>query len=158
MIPGRLSLHSTKRQACQSIAEIACGTDDFSTLCTAVTAAGLDGALSEGTWTVFAPTNAAFAALPDGVLDAVLADEDLLTSVLLFHVVADHELYAEDLRCTHLLEMASGKDSRTVCTHNSVFQKGAGNSRDVDAMPEIVTTDIGACNGIIHVIDNVMLP
>lgn len=125
--------------------------DDFSTLCTAVDLAGLGDALSGGMWTVFAPTNAAFEALDPDLLDTVLGDTDLLQNILLFHVVADHVLYAEDLACTHVLHMASDDDSRTVCKGGDVFQKGAGNPRD--AMPEIVQADVGACNGVIHVID-----
>jgi transforming growth factor-beta-induced protein len=138
------------------LAEIACGTDDFSTLCTAVTAVGLGDALSgDGPWTVFAPTNAAFEALDQDLLAAVLADADLLTSVLLFHAV-DKVLFAHDLECSHLVHMASGGDSRHVCTDDGVFQKGSGNPRT--AMPKIVDADIGACNGVIHVVDQVMLP
>lgn len=107
-------------------------------------------ALGDGTWTVFAPTNKAFEELGD-LLDAVLADSVLLTDVLLFHAVADHALFAEDLQCTHLLHMANGEASRTVCHDYAIFQKGVGNPRN--DMPEIVDTDIRACNGVVHVVD-----
>lgn len=111
--------------------------------------AGLDEALSEGHWTVFAPTNQAFEELGD-VLDAVLADVDVLTNILLFHAV-DKVLYADDLVCTHRVHMASGDDSRTVCVGSDIFQKGGDNvSSD---KPKIISADIGACNGVIHVID-----
>ena len=73
----------------QSIAEIASGDENFSTLVTALDAAGLvDTFASAGDFTVFAPTNDAFAALPDGVLDAALADNELLTDVLELHVLS----------------------------------------------------------------------
>ncbi len=111
--------------------------------------ARLVDALSEGHWTVFAPTNTAFEELGD-VLDAVLADVDLLTSILLFHAV-DKVLFAEDLECTHLIKMASGDNSRTVCVGSDIFQKGGGNPRS--DKPKIISADIGACNGVIHVID-----
>lgn len=92
--------------------DIACGADDFSTLCTAVQAAGLGDALSEGHWTVFAPTNEAFANLGD-TLDAVLADKALLTDILLFHAV-DDVVGSDDLVCNTgggngLVEMANGQ-------------------------------------------------
>jgi uncharacterized surface protein with fasciclin (FAS1) repeats len=152
MLPGRLNIGggdsapapAPAPEDCQTIAEIACGVDDFSTLCAAVTQAGLADALSEGEWTVFAPLNSAFAELGD-TLDAVLGDLDLLTSILLFHAV-DKPVFAEDLRCAHLIHMANGDDSRTVCHDNgNIFQKGAGNPRN--NMPKIVDADIGACNG-----------
>ena len=103
------------------------------------------------------PTNEAFAALPEGVLDAVLADVDLLTSILLFHAVPG-SVFAADLECGALVTMASGVNSRTVCTAGSIFQKGGGNPREPASMPEIIATDIEACNGVVHVVDNVMLP
>lgn len=136
------------------IAEIACSTDNFSTLCAAVTEAGLGEALSSGSWTVFAPTNRAFTKLGN-TLDAVLADKPLLTDILLFHAV-EGEVFSTDLECTARVKMANGDESRTVCRRGSVFQKGAGNPRN--DMPEIISADIEACNGVIHVVDEVMLP
>ncbi|KAL3903803.1 MAG: hypothetical protein SGARI_005220, partial [Bacillariaceae sp.] len=144
--------------------QIACGADDFSTLCTAVKAAGLGEALSSGKWTVFAPTNEAFAKLGD-TLDAVLADTALLTDILLFHAV-DDVVGSEDLVCNTgggngLVEMANGQDSRTICEHTAsggeaIFQKGGSNPSN--AKPEIIMTDIKTCQGYIHVVNEVMLP
>ncbi|MBC8097841.1 MAG: fasciclin domain-containing protein, partial [Armatimonadetes bacterium] len=73
----------------QTIVDLAVATPDLSTLVTAVQAAGLVDVLAdpEAEWTVFAPTNDAFAALPEGALDALLADTELLTRVLTYHVV-----------------------------------------------------------------------
>ena len=107
-------------------------------------------------FTVFAPNDDAFGNLPDGTVEALLDDIHALTNILLFHVVAGHVLEADDLHCTDKIEMANGDDSRTVCKGHDIFQKGAGNSRS--KMPEIIATDIEACNGIIHVVSEVMLP
>ena len=138
-------------------AEIACSLDDFSTLCTAIQTVGLDDDLNEdGQWTVFAPTDAAFSKLDDDLFNSILSDHGLLKDVLLFHAVANDVVYASDLECKNTIQMANGKNSRTVCRGASVYQKGAGNSRD--DMPEIIESDIAACNGILHVVDEVMLP
>lgn len=130
-------------------AALACSLPDFSTLCTAVGKAGLADALSGGKFTVFAPTNEAFKKLGD-LLDTVLADVDLLKNVLLFHAV-DKILYAEDLECTHTVAMVNGDKSRTVCVGGNIYQKGGSNPRS--DMPKIITADVGACNGVVHVID-----
>jgi uncharacterized surface protein with fasciclin (FAS1) repeats len=166
---------------CKTIAEIACGTDDFSTLCTAVVAAELDGTLSgDGPFTVFAPTNDAFAALPDGTLEFLVSDEGIetLTDILLYHVVAGEALFSSDIVTAEvcaggmdegLIEMANGEDTRTICCHScgeKIFQKGAGNPREAgtsafdnqDIWPQLVATDVEACNGVIHVVNNVILP
>ena len=81
------------------------------------------------------------------MLNAALADTDLLTNILLFHAV-DEEVFSEDLVCTGLVGMANGQDSRTVChgpDGDGIFQKGGSNSRDM--MPEVTTADVEACNG-----------
>ena len=120
--------------------------DDFSTLATAVSAAGLVDALREdGPFTVFAPTNEAFAALPDGALDMLLADTDALAEVLLYHVVAD-EIYAADLTNGAMVETLQGQ-SITVS-----LSEGA----EIDDA-SVTATDIPARNGVIHVIDGVLL-
>jgi uncharacterized surface protein with fasciclin (FAS1) repeats len=147
----------TGNKKCSTIAEIACSTAGFGTLCTAVKAANLDDVLGgKDTFTVFAPTDQAFGDLPHGTLEALLNDKKALTDILLFHAVAGKKVYSKDLECTHTIEMANGKESRTVCRGKGVFQKGAGNPRK--NMPRITSTDIEACNGLIHVINGVMLP
>ena len=135
--------------------------ENFSMLCTAVTKAGLGGALSSGLWTVFAPTNDAFDMMPEGTMDAMMADSKMMADVLMFHVVANKEVFAADLRCQHVLKMGNKKYSRTIClsgSMNGIFQKGAGNSRRAADMPMLMTMDMAACNGLIHVVNNVMLP
>ena len=133
-----------------STADMLCSLDKFSVLCSAVVTAGLTEELSTGTWTVFAPTNAAVQKLDPTFRDAVLSDPVALNNILGFHAV-DHILYAEDLACTHLIRMFNGDDSRTVCKGSDVFQKGGGNPRT--AMPKIIQADVGACNGVVHVIN-----
>ena len=77
------------------LAEIACTTPDFSTLCSLVVEAGLDDDLSEGLWTVFAPNDEAFE-------KADLSDIDDISDVLLFHTVANDKLYLDDLTCSEV--------------------------------------------------------
>lgn len=83
-------------------------------------------------------------------------DTNALQNLLLYHVVVDKTLFAKDLHCTTLVEMANTHDTRTVCRGSSTYQKGAGNSRD--AMPKIVKADIAMCGGVIHEVDHVLLP
>jgi uncharacterized surface protein with fasciclin (FAS1) repeats len=118
----------------------------LSTLVAAVKAAGLQGTLaSPGPYTVFAPTNEAFAALGEETLAAVLADRALLTDILLYHVAAG-ELVAADVLSRSSITMANGE---TVTVNaGAVEVNGAG----------IVATDIMAGNGVVHVIDAVLLP
>jgi transforming growth factor-beta-induced protein len=129
-----------------SIAEIAIGNDDFSTLVTAVQAAGLVDLLSDCSqeFTVFAPTNDAFAALPPELLEAALADTELLTAVLTYHVVPGTVLAADVV----------GLSSATTVQGEDIAVDGTVLNGSVN----IVATDIEACNGVVHVIDAVLLP
>jgi transforming growth factor-beta-induced protein len=134
--------------------DIACGTDDFSTLCSLLTDYDLALTLSRGNWTVFAPTNAAFEELEE-----ILAtlEEETFINVLLYHTVPNKVLLSDDLNCGELLEMANGKDTRTKCDDGKVtYQVGSGNPDDSE--PAFVEVDIVACNGVIHILDKVMLP
>ena len=130
-----------------SIAEIAVGDENFSTLVTAATAAGLVDLLSDceaGPFTVFAPTNDAFGALPAELLEAALADTDLLTTVLTYHVVPGTVLAADVV----------GLSSATTVQGEDIAVDGTVLNGTVN----IVATDIEACNGVVHVIDGVLLP
>jgi uncharacterized surface protein with fasciclin (FAS1) repeats len=119
---------------CSTIADIACDSEDFDTLCTLLMEYNLTENLSEGTWTVFAPNEDAFA-------KATLPRADgTVKHILLFHVVPGKEVFADDLVCTETLKMANNKFSRTVCRGTTVYQKGNGNDRD--GMPQIITSDI----------------
>ena len=121
----------------------------FSTLATAVTEAGLVETLKgEGPFTVFAPTDEAFAALPAGTLDALLADIPALTDVLLYHVVSG-EVLAEDVVGLSAAPTAQGSEISIEVVDGAVILNGN---------VEVVTTDVLASNGVIHVIDGVLLP
>jgi len=125
---------------------------------------GVGESLKSGTWTLFAPNNEAFLKLPPDYVDVVTSNNEQLKKLLLFHAVPGTALYAEDLPCRageNLLEMANGKDTRTICEDvrpREPFPKyQKGNFNCDDKPPEIIVTDVGACNGVIHAIDDVML-
>ena len=133
----------------QTIAEIAAGDARFSTLVTALQAADLVDTLNgEGEFTVFAPTNDAFASLPEGTLDAVLADPDLLTTVLLYHVVSGKAL-ASDVVGLEEIRPLDGGSFRVEVRDGKVY---------LNDNIQIILTDILATNGVIHVIDGVLVP
>jgi len=132
------------------IVDTAVAADDFNTLVAAVQAAGLvDTLKSEGPFTVFAPTDAAFAALPEGELDGLLADTDALTGVLTYHVVAGEYLASETAAGEYALETVQGDTVDVVVTADgAVTVDGAS----------VVSADIVTSNGVIHVIDSVITP
>jgi uncharacterized surface protein with fasciclin (FAS1) repeats len=131
-----------------NIVAVAQGNADFSTLVAAITAAGLGDALSgEGPFTVFAPTNAAFEALPAGLLEKLLLPEnkETLTSILLYHVVPAKVMAAD---------VAAG-DVNTM--EGSAFAVTTEGGVKVNAS-NVTATDVAASNGVIHVIDAVLVP
>ena len=130
------------------IVAIASGNEDFSTLVAAVAAAGLVETLQGvGPFTVFAPTNDAFAALPAGLVDKLLLPEnkDLLVKILTYHVVSGTVL-AADVTAGDVPTVEG--QNITITTDMGVQVNGAN----------VVATDILASNGVIHVIDAVILP
>ncbi len=140
--------------ATKTITEIAAANPDFSTLVTAVKAAGLADTLNgPGPYTVFAPTNAAFAALPAGTVETLLKPENkaTLTKILTYHVVAGKNMAADIMPGT--LTTAEG-GTITVSTENGkvILTDGKGGKATV------TKTDIEASNGVIHVIDAVLQP
>jgi len=139
----------TKEQAeMGDIVEIAEAAGDFSTLLTAVGAAGLVETLKgDGPFTVFAPTDEAFAAMPEGTLDALLADNEALTDVLLYHVVPG----------AVTAEQVVGLDSAQTVGGGSVSIRVEDGKVFVDDA-EVLATDVLASNGVIHVIDQVIVP
>ena len=132
-----------------TIVDIAAGNEDFSTLVTAVTEAGLVETLSgEGPYTVFAPTNAAFDALPEGTLDSLLEDPSgALTEILQLHVIAGEVDSAA-------AAAAAGTCVETLGGEVKVEEVDGGLT--IGGAP-ISTTDLEASNGIIHVIDAVIV-
>jgi uncharacterized surface protein with fasciclin (FAS1) repeats len=129
---------------CETIVEIAAGNPDFSILVDAVVAADLLDTLSgNGPFTVFAPTNEAFEDLGDSVLNPLLnrpKNKAALQDILLYHVIPG-EIFADDLDDGICVETANGDE--VYITLNPAKVNDA----------KIITTDIEACNGVIHVID-----
>ena len=140
--------------ATQNIVQIASGNSDFSTLVAAVKAAGLVDTLSgAGPFTVFAPTNEAFAALPAGTLDSLLKPENkgTLTSILTYHVVSG-SVFAKNVTAGSVMTVNGAKFTISIDNGSVFITDGKGNKA------KIVKTDIAATNGVIHVIDAVLLP
>ena len=132
----------------QTIVDIAVADGRFQTLVAALQAADLVGALSgEGPFTVFAPTDDAFAKLPDGTVEALLEDIPALTDILLYHVVSGAVL-AEDVVMLDSAETLLGESVAIRVEGGMVYVNDA----------QVVITDIVADNGVIHVIDSVLLP
>ncbi len=131
-----------------TIVDVAVGAGSFNTLVAAVQAAGLVETLSgEGPFTVFAPTDDAFAALPEGLLDALLLPEnqDALTQILTYHVVSG-EVLSTDLASGDVATVQG--ENVTVVVDGGVTVNGAN----------VVTADVAASNGVIHIIDAVIVP
>jgi uncharacterized surface protein with fasciclin (FAS1) repeats len=133
--------------ATQDIVDIAAGNADFETLVAAVKAAGLvDTLKGPGPFTVFAPTDDAFAKLPPGTVEGLLADKAALTKVLTYHVVAGKVTSTQ----------VAGLDRATTLAGQDVrIDTSSGVTID-DA--RVIIPDLEATNGVIHVIDTVLLP
>jgi uncharacterized surface protein with fasciclin (FAS1) repeats len=131
-----------------TIASIVSKDPQFSTLLAALKVAGLDKTLAgKGPFTVFAPTNAAFAKIPKATLDALLKNKKQLTKVLTYHVVAGNVMAAEVVKM---------KSAKTV-EGSSVMISMMGKNVMIDKS-KVTKTDIKASNGVIHVIDTVLMP
>jgi len=130
----------------KDIVDTAVSAGSFKTLAAALTAAGLvDTLKGKGPFTVFAPTDAAFAKIPKADLDALLKDKAKLTSVLTYHVVAG-KVMAADVKAGKVKTVQGSE--LTVSTMGGVMVDGA----------KVSATDIVADNGVIHVIDSVIMP
>jgi uncharacterized surface protein with fasciclin (FAS1) repeats len=137
----------------KNIVELAAATPDLSTLVTAVTAAGLTSTLSgPGPFTVFAPTNAAFAKIPPATLNALLADKAALTKVLTYHVVPGKVLKADIPLGKAITTVQTGTLTINVVGSDVIITDAKGGKS------KIVTTDILATNGVVHLIDTVIMP
>jgi uncharacterized surface protein with fasciclin (FAS1) repeats len=141
----------------ENIVQIAAGDERFSTLVAAVTAAGLAETLSgPGPFTVYAPVNDAFAALPEGTVDTLLLPENKgqLTDILLYHV-DDRQLNAADIPVGSNYFKPLLTSARLCITKSSggvTIDDGSG------TMANVIIADIAADNGVIHVVDKVLLP
>lgn len=121
----------------------------FSTFVTAVEAAGLEDTLKgAGPYTLFAPTNEAFASLPAGVLEQLLADPAMLEKILTYHV-ANGKLNATQV---------ASETSLTTVEGSSINVSGSGTALELNNDAKVISTEIDADNGVIHVIDKVLLP
>jgi len=159
-------------QNCSTITQIICENEydnpliATDTLCDAIKLAGLEDDLSEEDWTIFAPTNEAFDALPEEYKNSLLGlaigdgsnsgrdniDDNMraIIDLLAFHAVPGEALNGTDLSCDGRLFMADEEASITVCEGDRTYQVGMGNL--ATKWPEIIITGVEACNGIVHVI------
>ena len=146
IIAAALAITAAFSAQAKDIVDTAVGAGNFKTLAAALTAAGLiDTLKGPGPFTVFAPTDAAFAKIPKADLDALLKDKAKLTAVLTYHVVSG-KVMAKDVKAGKV-KTVQGSEI-TVSTTGGVM---------VDAA-KVTSVDIVADNGVIHVIDSVILP
>ena len=148
LVPGMQEVASKETpEESKSIAEIAVA-GGFNTLVAALSAADLVETLSgDGAFTVFAPTDDAFAALPEGMLEGLLADTESLTQILLYHVVGD-VVMADTVVTLDEAETLEGSKVEIEVVDGKVFVNDS----------QVTSTDIEASNGVIHVIDKVLVP
>lgn len=134
----------------KDIVDTAVGAGSFGTLATALTAAGLvDTLKGAGPFTVFAPTDEAFAKLPAGTVEGLLADKEKLTAVLCYHVVPGKVMAAD-------VVTLDGKEATTV--QGSPIKISTTGGVKLNGTSTVTKTDIECSNGVIHVIDTVILP
>jgi uncharacterized surface protein with fasciclin (FAS1) repeats len=146
LIAAVLTLGAAFSVQAKDIVDTAVAAGNFKTLATALTAAGLvDTLKGKGPFTVFAPTDAAFAKIPKADLDALLKDKAKLTAVLTYHVVAG-KVMAADVKAGKVKTVQGSE--LTVSTSGGVMVDKA----------KVTATDIVADNGVIHVIDSVIMP
>ena len=140
----------TAHQASKDIVQTAVAAGTFNTLVAAVKAAGLVETLQgKGPFTVFAPTDAAFAKLPAGTVESLLANPQKLASILTFHVVPGKVMAADIVKANGAKPTTvNGQPLDVVVRDGHVLVNGAN----------VVTADVVASNGVIHVIDTVLLP
>jgi uncharacterized surface protein with fasciclin (FAS1) repeats len=153
MLPAMASAQyssNAEKKPMKNIVQVAVEAGSFNTLVAAVKAAGLAETLQgPGPFTVFAPSDAAFAKLPAGTVDALLKDKEQLTAILTFHVVPGKVMAADIVK-------ANGAEPKTVnglpldieLRNGKVYVNGA----------QVTTADVQASNGVIHIIDTVLLP
>jgi uncharacterized surface protein with fasciclin (FAS1) repeats len=140
------------RTPSKNIVELAVATPDLSTLVTALKAGNLVGALSgKGPFTVFAPTNEAFAKLPKSTLDHLLDPKNIkeLDAVLEYHVISGAAVHKADLKSDQKVKTLEGQD---------VDVRKTGSGAVFVNQAQVVTADVDASNGVVHIIDGVLLP
>ena len=160
--PALAGHHEGKEKAAGTIVDVAAGNADFETLVAAVKAAGLVDTLSgEGPFTVFAPTNEAFAALPEGTVETLLKPEnkDQLTKILTCHVVGAKAMsdaimkMVDDDKGAHPVKTVGG------CTWTAKYEGDKLMLEDENGnVANVTISNVEQLNGVIHVIDAVLLP
>ena len=136
------------KSAKSDIVQTAISAGNFTTLATALTEAGLVDALKgDGPFTVFAPTDDAFKKLPDGVLESLLQDKEALKNVLLYHVVSGDITSKQIVKLSEAMTL-DGSDVKIKVDDGKVMVNNA----------QVIGADVMASNGVIHVIDTVLIP
>jgi uncharacterized surface protein with fasciclin (FAS1) repeats len=142
-----ITVASGMANAANTIVGVAAGNAQFTTLVKAVKAAGLVETLSgKGPFTVFAPTDAAFAKLPSGTLDKLMANPEQLRAVLTYHVVSG------------TVKAADVKPGAVKTVNGQSFKVDVNGAKVTVDAANVVATDVMASNGVIHVIDTVIVP
>ncbi|MEY3045632.1 MAG: hypothetical protein RL242_2474 [Pseudomonadota bacterium] len=134
----------------KNLVETAASNDAFKTLVAAVKAAGLVGTLAgKGPFTVFAPTDEAFAKLPDGTVESLLKPEnkEKLISILTYHVIPG-KVMSKDIKPSQMVKTVNGQQVSIKLSYGKVSVEGAS----------VTAADVEADNGVIHIIDTVILP
>lgn len=159
---AQIEVESPEEEAQGTIVDIAVGNENFSTLVTAVKAANLASTLSSsGPFTVFAPTNDAFAKLPEGTVETLVKPENRakLTDILTYHVVAGKYMAGDVVEAikanngTFTTNTVMGEKISLMMDGENVVIKDANGGQSV-----IIMTDVEASNGVIHAIDTVIMP
>ncbi len=145
---AQMDTKMVKNAAEMNIVQTAINAGNFTTLATALTEAGLVDALEgKGPFTVFAPTDEAFKNLPDGALDNLLKDKEALKNVLLYHVVSG-DISSAQIVDLDEVKTLNGSEIKIKTSDGKVMVNNA----------DVIGADVDASNGIIHVIDKVLLP
>jgi uncharacterized surface protein with fasciclin (FAS1) repeats len=148
LVQSPVQAHDHDKQGKKDIVTVAVEAGNFTTLAKALTVAGLVDALKgEGPFTVFAPTDEAFAKLPEGTLEGLLKDKEALKNVLLYHVVSGKVTSSDVVKL---------KDASTL-SGQSVTIRVKGDKVMINKS-FVTAVDIAASNGVIHVIDQVLIP
>jgi len=142
-------MHKEKKPM-KNIVQVAVENGNFNTLVTAVKAAGLAETLQgPGPFTVFAPTDAAFAKLPAGTLETLLADKEALASILTYHVLSGKVIASDIIR---------GNGAKPTTVNGQMLDITLRGGKVYVNGVQVITADVQASNGVIHVIDAVLLP
>jgi uncharacterized surface protein with fasciclin (FAS1) repeats len=149
-ISSAAEAQATHQGHTKNIVDVATSAGSFKTLLAAVKAAGLVETLQgDGPFTVFAPSDAAFAKIPKAKLDALLADKAALTSLLTYHVVSGRVMAADIVKANGAKPTTVNGQSVNVTVRGGKVYVGSA---------QVVSADVQASNGVIHVIDTVLMP